>query len=514
MSRKSEIAVRAALGASRWRLVRQLLIEHVVVSACGGIAGLGIGYAMLKWIRSLIPPYSLPPAVEISMDTSVLLFTFITAIVTGLLFGVAPAAQTTNPSLVGALKEGGHGTTAGSPGRRVRSVLVVAEIALAFVLLVASGLLMRSFFKLLDIDPGFTATNVLTAGLPINQQQHPDPVELNAYLASIRAAVDAVAGVHETAITSALPLQGWGYGVPYSIDQEMTGQANRRPAFFKIVSPSYFHALGIKLLAGRLLSDSDIAGGPPVALINETLAKREFPGEDPIGHRILVREIVPGKTDFGQLIAWEIVGVIAGEKISGLGDDISGGLYVSNQQSPTYGINLIVRAGIPPQSLQRSLRSAIDRVNRNQALTDVRTLEQIMDQSMVANRVTSTILAVFASIALLLAAVGIYGTVSFTAAERSHEMGIRAALGASDGSLRRLIFQRGMHLALIGLSIGFAGIFATTRVMSFMLYGVGAHDPLTIGVVAVVLSGVAAVACFLPAWRITRADPIEALRHH
>ena len=514
ISREGEMAVRAALGASRWHLVRLLLIENVVISVCGGIVGVGVGYAMLKWIQSLIPPSTLPPAVDIGMDTSVLLFTLTVAVVTGLLFGGAPAAQTTNPSLVSALKEGGHGTTAGSPGRRLRGVLVVAEIALTFVLLVASGLLMRSFFKLLDIDPGFNATNVLTADLPITQEQHPDPVELNAYLASISAAVETVPGVRETAMTSALPLQGWGYGVPYSVaDREFTDRANRRRAFFKIVSPSYFDALGIKLLAGRVLSDTDMAGAPPVALINETLAKREFPDENPIGRRLVVREIVPGKTEFGQEIAWEIVGVIAGEKITGLGDEISAGMYVSNQQNPTYGINLIVRAGIPPQSLQTAVRSAIDSVNKDQALSDVRTLEQIVDQSMLANRVTSTILAVFASIALLLAAVGIYGVVSYTAAQRIHEMGIRAALGASAGNLRRLIFQQGMQLTLIGLSIGLAGTFAATRVMSSMLYGVGADDPLTIGVVAVVLFGVAGLACFLPAWRMTQADPMEALRY-
>ena len=514
ISRERETAVRAALGASRWRLVRQVLIENVVISACGGVVGVGVGYATLRWIQSLIPPYTLPPAVDTSMDTSVLLFTLTAAVATGLLFGVAPAVQTTNPSLVGALKEGGHGTTAGSPARRLRGVLVVAEIALAFVLLVASGLLMRSFFELLDIDPGFNAANVLTAGLPINQAQHPDPVEVNAYLASIRAAVGAVPGVRETAITSALPLQGWGYGVPYAIaDRQVTERANRRPAFFKIVSPSYFDALGIKLLAGRVLRDSDTAGAPPVALINETLAKREFPGEYPIGRRILVREIMPGKTDFGQQIAWEIVGVIAGEKITGLGDDISAGMYVSNQQSPTYGINLIVRAGVPPQSLQKAVRSAIYNVNKDQALSDVRTLEQIVDQSMLANRVTSTILALFASIALLLAATGIYGVVSYTAAQRVHEMGIRAALGASAGNLRRLIFQGGMQLAMIGLSIGLAGTFATTRVMSSMLYGVTADDPLTIGVVAAVLSGVAGLACYSAARRMTQADPMEALRY-
>ena len=492
-----------------------MLIENIVIAVCGGIVGVGVGYAMLKWIQSLIPPYTLPPAVEIGMDTSVLLFTLTVAVVTGLLFGVAPAAQITNPSLVSALKEGGHGTTAGSPGRRLRGVLVVAEIALAFVLLVASGLLMRSFFKLLEIDPGFNATNVLTAGLPITQEQHPDPVELNAYLASISAAVKAVPGVRETAFTSALPLQGWGFGVPYSIaGREVIDRANRRPAFFKVVSPSYFDALGIKLRAGRVLSDRDTAGAPPVALINETLARREFADEDPIGHRILAREIVPGKTEFGREIAWEIVGVVAGERITGLGDEISAGMYVSNQQSPTYGINLIVRAGMPPQSLQRAVRSAVDSVNRNQALSDVRTLEDIVDQSMLANRVTNTILTAFASMALLLAAVGIYGVISYTAARRTREMGIRAALGASAGNLRRLIFQGGMRLASIGLAIGLAAMFPLTDVMSSMLYGVASYDPLTIAVVAVVLAGVAGVACFLPAWRITKADPLEALRYH
>jgi predicted permease len=513
ISREREMAVRTALGASRWRLVRQLLTENVVMSVCGGIVGVNVGYAMMKWIQSLIPPYALPPPVDIRMDGSVLLFTLIVAVATGLLFGVAPAAQTTKQNPVDALKEGGHGRTVGPRSRRMRGVLVVAEIALAFVLLVASGLLMRSFFKLLDIDPGFRATNVLTAGLPITHEQHPDPVELNAYLASIRAAVQAVPGVRKSAVTSVLPLQGWGYGVLYSIGgRELIDRTARRRAFFKIVSASYFDALGIKLLAGRMLSDTDRAGSLPVALINETLAKREFPDDNPIGHRILVQEIVPGTTELGREIAWEIVGVIAGEKINGLGDEISAGMYVSNEQSPTYGINLIVRAAMPPQSLQRSVRSAIDSVNRDQALSDVRTLEQIVDQSMLANRVAGTLLTGFSAIALALAAVGIYGVISYTAAERTHEMGIRAALGASASNLRRLIFQGGMRLTLIGLLIGLAGTFVTTDVMSSMVYGVGIYDPLTIAVVAVVLSGVAGLSCFLPAWRITKADPMEALR--
>jgi putative ABC transport system permease protein len=261
------------------------------------------------------------------------------------------------------------------------------------------------------------------------------------------------------------------------------------------------------------LSDNDKAGAPPVALINDTLARQEFRDENPIGRRILVREIVPGKTEFGREIAWEIVGVIAGEKITGLGDEISAGMYVSNQQSPTYGISLIVQAGVPPQSLQRAVRSAVDRVNRDQAISDIRTLEQIVDQSMLGNRVATTLLTAFASMALVLAAVGIYGVISYAAVQRTHEMGIRAALGASVGSLRRLIFLGGMRLTLIGLVIGLTGMFPATDVLSTMLYGVGSYDPETIAVVAAVLSGVAGLACFLPAWRITKADPMEALRY-
>ncbi len=514
IAREGEMAVRAALGAGRWRLVRQLLIENVVISVCGGVVGVGAANALVAWIRSLISPDTLPPAVDVSMDGAVLLFTLILAVATGLLFGVAPAARTTTSGRFSALKTREHGTTAGSPRGRLRDRFVIAQITLAFVLLAASGLLMRSFFKLLEIDPGFDATNVLTAELPLTQEQHPDPAELNTYLASIGAAVAAVPGVRGIAMTSALPLQGWGFGVPYSVaGRALMDRANRRTAFFKIVSPSYVETLGIKLRTGRMLTDSDRAGAPPVALINETLATREFLNEDPIGRHIVVKAIVPGRTALGPEIAWEIVGVIADEKIAGLGDETSAGMYVSNHQSPTYGISLIVRAGMPLQSLQKAVRSAVDRVNRGQALSEVRTLEQIVDQSMLGNRVVGTFLTAFALIALLLAAGGIYAVMSYTIAQRTREMGIRAALGASAGNLRRLVLLEGMRLTLIGLAIGFALTFFATPVMSSMLYGVGAHDPPTLVVVAVVLSGVAGLACFVPARRLTKADPMEALRH-
>jgi putative ABC transport system permease protein len=513
MAREGEMAVRAALGGGRWPLVRQVLTETVVLSVCGGVAGAGIGYVLLKWIAWLIPPYSLPPAVALGMNGRALLFTLAVAVSSGLLFGGAPAVQATNVSPASALRGDRLGTATRSRGPRARAALFVAEVALAFVLLVAAGLLMRSSLNLLEVDPGFDATNVLTASLPIRRDQHANLIELNAYLASIAEAVKAVPGVRETAMTSALPLQGWGYGVPYAIaGRQVTGRTSRRAAFFKIVTPAYFDALRVKLLKGRLLTAADSSGAPPVAVINDTLAKREFRDEEPIGHRLLAPRLVPGSTGFGPDIAWEIVGVVANERINGLGDTISAGMYVSNLQSPTYTVNLIARADVPPESLQAAVQAAVARVSRDQAIGDVRTLADLVDQSMLGNRIAGTILTALAGMALLLAALGVYGVMSYTAVQRTHEMGIRRALGASAGQVRLLFLAAGMRLTLIGLAIGLAGALLTTRSMAAMLYGVEADDPLTIAVVAGLLAAVAGLACLLPASRMTKVDPMDVLR--
>ena len=512
ISREGEMAVRAALGATRRELVRQVLIENVVLSVCGGVVGIAVGYALLAWFLWLIPPTALPPAVDVSVDASVLLFTTIMAIGTGLLFGVAPASQILDWKLSNTLREGGLGAGGVRRGR-IRQGLVVAEVALAVTLLVASGLLMRSFFRLLDVDPGFTAAAVLTAGVPISQERHPNPDELRAYVGALRTAVERVPGVRETAVTSALPLRGWGYGVPYAIaGRPAPDRTERRPAFFKIVSPSYFSVLNIPLRAGRGLSVTDTVGAPPVTVINEALARREFPGEDPIGHRILVSRIVPGRTQVGDEVAWEIVGVIAQERVTGLDDSVSAGLYVSDQQNPTYSLSMLVRTSVPPQSLEQSVRSAVAAVNRDQALSDVQPMERIVQQSMFGTRTAGVVLAVFAGMALVLASLGIYGVMAYTALQRTQEMGIRAALGAGAGDLRRLIMTGGMRLTAIGLGLGVAGSLVAMRAMSSLLYGVRADDPLTIAIVVLVLMGVASMACGLAAWRMTTVDPMVALR--
>jgi putative ABC transport system permease protein len=514
VARSHEVAVRASLGASRWRLVRQFLTETVLLSLAGGVLGIVLGYAMMRWLKTLVPPFVLPREVAVNMDARVLLFALAVSVLTGILFGIAPAVHASTPDLASTMKEGGRSTSIGGGGRRMRDALVVVEVALAFVLLVGSGLLIRSFFGLLHVDPGFDSTNVLTLGLPIAQKQYPEPDRLNSYLHEIRGAIEGVPGVRETALTSALPLRGWGYGMPWQIaGRPPVDHANQRGGFFKIVSPSYFNTLGIRLKKGRALSEHDTKGSLPVAVINETLAKRDFAKEDPIGHRILVQQIVPGKTELGPEIAWEIAGVIADEKINAMDDRGSAGMYVSNEQSPVYGADLIVRASMNPRILERSIRQAVSGVNKDQALSDVKLLEEIKDESLAGDRIESMLLTIFAGVALLLAAIGIYGVISYAVAQRTHEIGIRAALGASRGNVLWLVLLNGLVLTGIGLIIGLGGSLALTRLMSSLLYGVGARDPITLVTVGLVLAAVATMACFLPARKATKVDPMVALRY-
>ncbi len=510
---RREVAVRASLGATRWRLARQFLTENMLLSLSGGALGVGLGYAAMLGIKAMIPQGYLPPA-DIRMDSGVLLFALGTTLLTGILFGLAPAIQATRTNLTEPMKEGGQGATPAGGGARMRAGLVVAEVALAFVLLVGSGLLLRSLFGLLAVDPGFDASNVLTATLPISTTQHPDPKELNRYLQSIRESIAALPGVRETALASALPLHGWGYGMPYQIaNRDIVDRASRKAVYFKMVTPSYFDALHIRVTVGRALLDTDIAGSPPVAVINETLAKRDFPNESPIGQRLLVEQIVPGQTALGADVAWEIVGVIKDEKINSLDDTRSAGMYVTMEQSPVYSADLVVRAAVGPETLEKAVGAAVASVNKDQALAGMRTLQQITDESLVTNRLQALLLAVFAGMALLLAAAGIYGVIAYAVTQRTHELGIRAALGATPRSLHGLVFRGGMKLAGIGLAIGFVASLGLSRLLQSILFGVGPRDPLTIAVVAAVLAGVAAAACFVPARRATKVDPIVALRH-
>jgi putative ABC transport system permease protein len=514
VGREREIAVRTALGAGRWALARQFLTESLLISVAGGLLGLGLGWLAMRGLMLIVPRFALPSEADVALDGRVLLFSFGLAALTGLAVGLFPALQATRASLTQSLKQGGVGGTAGAHSR-VRSTLVVTEIALAFVLLTGAGLLIRSLGKLGAVDPGFDDTNVLTFQFPTSDQRYPDRAALGSYLRQVRARLEALPGVTGVALTSALPMQGWGYGMPFQIaDQETVDRANRRACFFKMVSPSYHQTLGMRLLKGRLLAETDLHGAPPVAVINETMARKHFGGKDPLGRRILVQEIVPGKTQLGAEIPWEVVGVVADEAVGGLDSkrDNNPGMYVSNEQSPVYFNSVVIRAANDPALLREAIKKSVREISPDQVMPDMKDLAVIREESLGNNRFRVLLLGAFAGVSLLLSAIGIYGVISYSVTQRTREIGIRAALGADRGDIMRLVLRHAMGLAVLGLLLGVAGSFGLTRLLQNLLFGIGDRDPVTLVTVFVMLGVVALVACLLPARRAIRVDPVIALR--
>ncbi len=512
-AREREVAVRAALGAGRSRLVRQFLTENVLLATVGGLLGIALGYGLMVWLKFMLPPFFLPSAIDVEMDLRVLGFTFVLAVATGVVFGLAPALSATKPDLAGAMKEGGRGAAGDSARRRLRSALVVIEVALAFILLTGGGLLVRSFFRMMDVELGFNATNVLTMGLPIASDRFETPVELTAYVRRMVDRIKAVPGVIGAASTDSLPLQGFNNGMPFLIaGRDQVDRANRRGCGFKMVDGNYFRVLGIQVVKGRGLTDRDVKGSPPVAVINQAMVRQFFADQDPIGQHLLIQDIIPGKPQLGPEIPWEIVGVIADERTSSLDGTVRPGVYVPIEQSPSTFVSVVVRSAVEPASLSRAISDAVHEIDRNQVVTDVRTIEEIKSTSAASTRLRTTLLAVFAALALLLSAVGIYGVISYTVAQRTHEIGVRAALGAPARVLLTMVIFNGMTLTFIGLVLGFAGALGLTRLLGSLLFAVGARDPLTLAGSAAILAAVALIACYVPARRAARLDPLVALR--
>jgi putative ABC transport system permease protein len=510
--RECEVAIRSALGAGRWRLMTQFLTESVVLSFFGGMVGLALGYGLMFALKAALPPFMLPAEADVRLDFRVLLFTAGAVIATTIIFGLGPAFQAAHTEHGQALKEASRGMTSGAAKQRLRSVLVVAEVALAFVLLSGAMLLIRSFYHLQQVDPGFETTNVIAMDLPMDEKEYPDAARVTSYLGQVMERIGAVPGVRDVASTTALPLQGWGWGMPFLIEGQQVDRAKRPGCYFKMVSPSYFRALGMKVRQGRALAETDTAGSVPAIVINESLAKRYFKATQPVGKRIFIQQIITGKHELGPEVPWQVVGVVADEKVSGL-DDSSPGVYVSYKQSPTPGNSLVVRGAMDPNLLVKSIQQAVRSVNKNQALDNIKTLEQIKSESLGPNRLRTALLGVFAGVALLLAAIGIYGVISGSVAQRTHEMGLRAALGASVTDQLRLVLGSGMAMTGIGLAIGVGGSLAVTQLLAGLLFGVTARDPLTLVLVTGILGAVALAACYVPAWRATRVDPMVALRY-
>jgi putative ABC transport system permease protein len=515
ISREREVAIRAAIGAGRWRLVRQFLTESLLLSVAGGAIGTAIAYASLTLMKKTMPDGTIPPNMQVQMDGRVLVFIALLSVATGVLFGIVPALKATRPDLTRSIKQGGIGSSAGQGSGRFRGALVVAEVALAFVLLAGAGLLIRSFFRMQNVETGFDSTNVVTAQLPISERRFHTADEFSLYLQQITEAVASVPGVRDVSMTSALPLEGWGYGMPFQIEGTKTVDAANRPGcFFKMVGSSYFRTLGIRLTRGRFLDGHDVKGAPPAAVINETMAKRYFGKDNPVGKRILVEEIAFAQTKLGPEIPWEVVGVVADEKVSGLGGNNADnpGMYVPLEQSPQLYQAIIVRGQTNSTLLQRSIRTAILKVNKDQVVDDMKTLEQIKAESVAGERFRSILMGIFGGVALLLAAIGLYGVISYSVVQRTREIGIRAALGANPGNIRALVLRSAMTLTGIGLVIGVAGALGLSQVLSSMLFNTGKYDAVTFVGVAAMLAVVSALACLVPTRRAMRVNPIIALR--
>jgi putative ABC transport system permease protein len=518
VSKEGEVAVRASLGASRVRLLQQLGIEYFVLTVGGAAFGVGVAAAALAWLNSVLPPGTFPSEADVRINSRVLTFALALALVSGFVFALAPAMRACSRSLLGSMQDTRRGSTIRPARRRLLDALVVGEVAVAFVLLCGSALLIRSFAALITVDTGFATSRIVTMGLPVAGfppgSGYATPAEFTTYLNELVRSVDAIPGVHRAAVTNALPLTDCClYGLSMQVaNRPVRDRANRGGGFFKVVTPSYFETLGLTLRRGRFLDERDVAGGVPAIVINERLAARDFPGEDPIGKHILNPRIIPGRTERGADLSWEIVGVVANEKIGTLNDDTSAVVYASYEQSPVYFANLAIRTDLGPEAAARAVRQTLQRLSPSQAIMDVRTLEQIMATSTASGRLQTALMTMFSGVALLLAAIGMYGVLAYSVALRVREIGIRAALGASSSALLRVVLAEGVSVTMLGLAIGVIAAMLLTPLLSSVLYRVEPHDPYLMTGAVAILVPVSMLACAIPARRAARIDPIVALR--
>jgi putative ABC transport system permease protein len=507
--RSREIALRLALGAKRSRVVRMLLTESLLLSTFGAIVGIAFGYGLLRWIQSLLPPFYFPPEVSIAMDGRVLLFLLFVTVLTSVGFGLSPALQASRRGPVESLKEGGRSSSAGRRAVYTRHVFVAVQVAAAFILLAGAGLLLRSFQRVMDVDTGYNTEGIVAAYLPLPMERDPEPVALTQYVGQLLDEVRAVPGIRDAAVATAIPLRGWGDGMPFKLPERPEESVGTG---FKIVTPGYFQALGLRVISGRLLDDRDRTGSLPVVVVNESFVRRYYPNQNAIGKRILVEQILPSRRGLGPQIAWEIVGVVADEKGRGLEEPNDIGAYAAFAQNPVVGLGLVARGAGDTGALIKSIQHAVMRVNKTQVLDRPTTVAQLKADSLVGRRMPTMLLGGFALLAMLLACAGIYGVLSFVTANRTQELGIRAALGASRADLVRLVLGGGATPVVAGLVVGLAGAIWLARFIQSMLFEIRPLDPLNLAGVSAIFLAVALAACFVPAWRASRLDPMSALR--
>jgi putative ABC transport system permease protein len=504
-ARQKEIAIRTALGAGRLRIIRQLLTESVLLATLGGALGL----LSALWTTDLLiagATDALPRLNGTAVDAHVLGFTLLVSLLTGIAFGSAPALQASRPDLNEMLKEGGRTSALG--GARVRGLLIVAEVAVSLVLLIGAGLLIRSFLRLQEVTPGFNPEHVLALEMFLPGIKYPEDYQHIAFYEDVLKRTRALPGVEAAGVVSVLPVSDNYDRIGFSVEGEPPPPPGEGPdADRYMISSGYFQALAIPLQSGRQFNEQDgAADAQPVVIINETLARRYWQTSAlALGKRVRVGdEGRPWRT---------VVGIVGDVKQYGLDTPSTMQVYLPHQQSPSQQMTLVVRAGGDPASQTAAVRNEIWAVDKDQPVYNIRTMEQVLAKSIAGRRFNMLLLGIFASVALLLAAVGIYGVISYSVTQRTHEIGIRMALGAQGRDVLRMVVGQGMILALIGVAIGVIASFALTRVMSSLLFGVSATDPLTFGGIALLLTVVAFLACFIPARKAAKVDPMVALRY-
>lgn len=503
-SREREIAVRSAMGAGRGRIVRQLLTESLILSAIGGAVGLLLAVWGIEILLRLNPE-NIPRLTSISLNYTVLWFTLGITALTGILFGVLPAWQATRVSFNQSLKEGGRGTAGNVKSRKLRGALVVAEIALSLVVLIGAGLLLKSFVKMVQVDPGFVAENLLTANISLVQYE--DPTKRIQIQREVLDRIARIPGLQAVGGGTGLPPVTPQRGTRFAVQGLPNDNADERGAYFMAVSPDYFRALGTKMVAGRAFSERDDDKNAKVVIINQALARRLFPNESAIGKRFQL--INPEQSS-----EWrEVVGIVSDIRYSGLDDPSDSSIYTPFAQTPFIWNYLMIRTNVAPESLVNKVRQAILSVDDKLEPMSFRPMNQLLYDSVAQPRFYTLLLGAFAVLSLILAAVGIYGVISYSVTQRTHEIGVRMTLGARRGDVLRLVVKEGMVLALIGIGIGIAGAFVATRSMATLLFEVQVTDPMTFVLLTLLLTTVVLIASLIPAYRATKVDPMIALRY-
>jgi putative ABC transport system permease protein len=499
--RQKEMAIRAALGASRWRRGRQLLTESLLLAISGGAAGLLLARLGVRLLLAMAPD-NLPRAYDIRLDTRVAGFTLLVSLLTGIVFGLLPALQAAKINLGVTLKEGGR-DAAGLLRRRLRGFLVVCEVALAFVLLIGAGLLIRSFARLTEVDPGFDPRSVLTMDLLLPFAKYKDGRDI-AFFQQTLERVRTLPGVEAAATVSPLPLSGGQYITGFGIEGRLSPTEHTFSAGNRLISPDFFKTFRVPLIKGRLLAESDGAKAPPVVVINESLARIYFANEDPLGKRITLNG------DATRVI----VGVVGDVKHSALDEEANPQIYraIAQLQFPTLSMSLAVRTSGDPMQLVAAVRGQVWAVDKDVPIINIETMERLMGKSVAPRRFNLLLLGVFALVGLALACVGLYGVMSYMLTQRTREIGVRMAMGAQTSDVLRLVLGEGMKLALIGAFLGLCGALALTRLLKTLLFGVSATDPLTFIAIAALLIFMALLACWIPGRRAAKVDPMVALR--